>query len=978
MELEEAVAAAGSAGAAQSGGAAGALSPPVPILRGAVGGVLPPAQAGVVQFGEMEVEEGAGEEGETEDEGEAEAVASLLARAASAGRQAAAHSRKLEAVLLGAARPYGTDLGEALAHRFDPPRITSVDTPGAVVRVVWGAKGTHTVWYMPSLRALVEPSVKEAAQAAAARGTFAVLFVGHGSRPDAIALAEGHATVAAAAGAPLHQPVEVAMTAAWGHKRATRAWAWGSVAPGPLLPGTVRWLAKYRAVVEERAAAEHAAGQAGERSEKSLELRAAGVMLARHMQHQMLHGPSTAAPGSLRRRAVAKVITAMLCASDSHGHREKPRYWDVAGIVHNAGWKRVTRAQSGFDSWKPLPPPPEGHLRLVDARLLGEAYLAAVGEGSVPENHAIWTALNEVRGHTQALAPHLSEALAAAHATGEPLWLFDRDKVEPPPEGPQLDLFLAEIDRIIAQASFKELTEEQQKDRTMCAAVAYLGCVWKSALARTEEEEAAVQADDQPALARLALARAQQVLHSLQASLKEAVEAGADPAALHPAVRLEHAMAAVAGAILKTRPVARFQGFSRGDARLGLAPNGVLPSGCTTPQLIELLVGATRKSLLARHDAVDFFYSIALSLIGRALTCLAFKDPRTNRLRVFQLQVLCMGQSSAPAVAELVSSLVALIANARGAAQGTCAGWAALCDDFIAVAEEGDLRRASDILLKLLDEVGITESVKKRVWGAQGECLGKSFDLEKGMVCVPPARMHRYLVNLYVALEALKSDDPAVRASVTKDMLSRITGTLAWIAETTISGTLHLASLYAVTVRGKAIQRCRERVIADLQWWADEAAAGRLRTALPLGEGPVHTGSVDASDEALGAVTPEGALWRSLDDVERTMSSTRRELRAAEMLLQSRAPAIEDSTLVVTMDSMTAVLAINKGRTKSRGGRRDLIRLYSLMERHRVHLVALWIPREFNRAADAVSKCTTTAAFGAWVAAKGWRPADAL
>jgi hypothetical protein len=937
----------------QSGAAGGTLSPPAPALRGAGGGVYSPAQV-------------------SEEESEEDAVARMLRSAVRAGRTDAARSKGFEAVLLGAARPYGTDLSEALAHRFSPARAVAADTPGAVVRVAWGPKGTHSVWYMPSLRALVDPAVKDAAAAAAARGTFALLFVGCGGRPDTLALADGHASLAAPAGAAAWQPVEQAVTAAWGSPRAARAWAWGTSAPGPLLPGTVRWLDKYRAVVEERAKAEHAAQQAGERSAKSLELRAAGVMLARFMQHQLLHAPHSAAPSGLRRRAAGKAITAMLCASDNPDRKDKPRYWDVAGIVENAQWERVTREQSGFDSWQPLPPPAPGRLKLVCARRLGEAYLAAVGEGSVPEDHAIWTALKEIRGHTQALAPHLTEALAAAHVAGEPLWLFDRDKVEPSPEGPQLELFLAEIDRIVAQGSWRELSEDEQRDPAQCAAVAYLGCVWKSALARTEEEEAAVLADDQPALARLALARAQQVLQALDASLKGAVAAGADAAALHPAVRLEQVMAEVAGAILKTRPVARFQAFSRGDPRLGLEPNGVLPSGCTTPQLIELLVGATRKSLLARHDAVDFFYSISLSLLGRALTCLAFKDPRTGRLRVFQLLVLCMGQSSAPAVAELVSSLVALIANARGAAQGTCAGWAALCDDFIAVAEEGDLRRASEILLQLMTEVGITESEKKRVWGSQGECLGKSFDLGKGMVCVPPARLHRYLVNLHVALEALKSDNSTVRAAVTKDMLARITGTLAWIAETTISGALHLGGLYAVTARGKSIQRCRERVIDDLQWWADEAAAGRLRTELALGESPVHTGSVDASDVALGAVTPEGALWRALEPVERAMSSTRRELRACEMLLQERGPAIEGSTLVVTMDSLSAVLSINKGRLKGKGGTRDLRRLYALMERHRVHVVALWIPREYNRKPDAVSKCASLADFNAWAAARGW------
>jgi hypothetical protein len=331
-----------------------------------------------------------------------------------------------------------------------------------------------------------------------------------------------------------------------------------------------------------------------------------------------------------------------------------------------------------------------------------------------------------------------------------------------------------------------------------------------------------------------------------------------------------------------------------------------------------------------------------------------------------------MGQCSAPAVAELVSSLVSLIANARGAAQGTCAGFAALCDDFIAVAEKGDLERASRILLQLMEEVGITESAGKRVWGQQGECLGKTFDMEKCVVSVPPARLHRYLVSLHIALAALKCDTPAVRESVSKDMLSRLAGVLQWISETTISGVMHMSALYAVTARGRSITQCRERLIADLEWWAAEAAAGRLNASMALCKGAVHVAAADASDVAKGVVTPDTALWEPLDEFERKLSSTRREVRAATLLLRERGAAMADGTLVLSMDSLPAVLAINKGRLKGKGGMRDLRELYSLMETHRLHVVALWIPREFNQAPDAVSKCATLEEFQELARTSGW------
>ena len=879
-----------------------------------------------------------------------------------------AQARRLEAVLLGAAQPYGTPFEYALAQRMGLPRRPSRDTPGAVVRVAWPSGGVSSCWYMSATRALIDPAAKVAAAQAASCGTFALWLVGCGGRPDQFYLAMEHATGALPPPSLPALALPDAMAQAWGRPRAARALGWATAEPAPLLPVTLTELQRIRGVVDKRAREEDV-----ERSERSLELRAAAVLMARHMQRDIVAGARARGPKGLERRAAAKAITAMLSASED-AKAPKPFFWDVEGIVKNAQWPRVDRGESGFDSWGYLPPPPPGHLQQVDAKKLGEAYLATVGEGNVPDDHCIWTALKEIRGHTQALAPHLREALDKAHAEGGPLLLFDKDKLEPLPEGAGLGLFLEQIDRLEGQGTLLELSEQQQRDPSMCAAVAYLGVVYKSTLARSPQEEAAVQADDMPTIARLAKERAEATLKALKAELATAAGEGGSSASLHPAVRLEHLVAGAAGSVSKTRPVARFQAFSRGDKRLGLEPNGVIPRGCTTPQLLSILAGATRKHKVGRLDAVDFFYTIGLSPEGKALSCLAVWDPRIGRLRIFQLQGLCMGQSSAPAVAELTSTLVALIANARGAAQGTCSGWQAQCDDLITLAVHDDLKRATDILVALMDEVGMVEAKKKRVWGARGQCLGKDFDMEQAKVSIPADRMHRYLFNLHLALEALRSPDPDIRASVTTDNLSKIAGALSWISEVTISGPLHLNALYAVTSRGKSLALCRERVIAELQWWAEQAASDRLSTTLSLDGGEVHTAAMDASDFAMGAVADGRALWRLLLPAEATMSSTRREMRAVEMTLRELGPSIRNSTLVLSTDSMPAALALNKGRLRGKGGMGDLERVFELMERYNIHVVALWIPREFNQLPDAISKCASHGALEEWARANGMTP----
>jgi hypothetical protein len=266
-------------------------------------------------------------------------------------------------------------------------------------------------------------------------------------------------------------------------------------------------------------------------------------------------------------------------------------------------------------------------------------------------------------------------------------------------------------------------------------------------------------------------------------------------------------------------------------------------------------------------------------------------------------------------------------------------------------------------------EVGVTEAVDKRVMGSKGECLGKVFDMEAGEVYVPHKKLHRYLCSAALAHAALSSANPAVRASISQDFIMRLTGSLAWVAETTAGGSLHLNSMYSAAAPGVGIARYREAILRDLAWWLSQAEEGRLRTRLQLAGGEVHCVTLDASDVAVAAVTPEKASWRPLTERERGMSSTRRELRAMIVAAELIGEQHPGSTLMLCSDSLPAVLSLNKGRARHKAVK-DLRALHAVLERHACHAVALWLPREFNRVADAASKCTTQAEFDAWQASR--------
>ena len=117
---------------------------------------------------------------------------------------------------------------------------------------------------------------------------------------------------------------------------ARRALRWAAWEPAPLLPPTLRLLAEYRKVAQRIAEEEAAAGSAGARSERSLDLRAAGIMLAVHLQRELHKGAGEGAPSALHRRAVGKVITTPLSEGVAP---PKPQFYDVEAFVDKAGWR---------------------------------------------------------------------------------------------------------------------------------------------------------------------------------------------------------------------------------------------------------------------------------------------------------------------------------------------------------------------------------------------------------------------------------------------------------------------------------------------------------------------------------------------------------------------------------------------------------------------------------------------------------------
>lgn len=419
---------------------------------------------------------------------------------------------------------------------------------------------------------------------------------------------------------------------------------------------------------------------------------------------------------------------------------------------------------------------------------------------------------------------------------------------------------------------------------------------------------------------------------------------------------------------------------------------GIPKASFTFPTFESLMAGATPTSHLVKCDARDFFYAVSYGAIGRRVACCATRDD-TGKIRYFQLQACSMGLTDSPGVCECLASLVCTISNSMCMATTALVGWVPMMDDMALVGPPTVAQEALSILTGVMERVGITEHLGKREMGPRGTLLGKAIDLEGGTVSIPSDKIYKYLYKLHTARLALNHPDEQIQREITANDLAGVTGALQWLSETTVAGGLHLGGLHKVTAAGKSLRKraWRKLALKDLDWWAAAAADGTLQGTLHLDGNPGAAGvrviGSDASSNAAAAVMGEEVVWRKLTGKpqrgrgknkipgkgEQGLSSGRREVIGMAEGVEHFCPSMPRGTRVALLsDNTAAVLAINKGRMNGDlGAQPDIDRIYAVMQKHGLHIVALFTPREFLTIPDGATKCPTPAELHSWAAGKG-------
>ena len=380
---------------------------------------------------------------------------------------------------------------EMLQARNRPQRLFRAESEkGSVVLV--DPMGQRP-WVVPPHRALVHPTLRSAARTAVLWGTFAVCFRATTDTEEGVCgVAWAHAIHQPPTGVELPAPSLLeAMCRGWGMEGQILGEEWGAAPPLALLPPIQHKLRAFEEEAARVAAKEFLAGQAKARTQEGLETRAAAMLLvAEQLKELGGAGPGTL-PGALYRRLVSKQTTKLLFP----GAQRKPPWYALEELCEQAGWGRETKATSGFP-W-PQEEPKPGEFRRVKAKALYDEFVRECGE--VHDNHVVYTVCKHVSGHDPVLAPHLKAAIKESLDRGQPLRMYNPDALEPSPGVRELKEHWGQVQRLVGQGTYVELSEQDILDPDKCWVISWLGTVFKGTLTLSAAEEADGEAGKHPA-----------------------------------------------------------------------------------------------------------------------------------------------------------------------------------------------------------------------------------------------------------------------------------------------------------------------------------------------------------------------------------------------------------------------------------------------------------------------------------------------
>ena len=378
---------------------------------------------------------------------------------------------------------------------------------------------------------------------------------------------------------------------------------------------------------------------------------------------------------------------------------------------------------------------------------------------------------------------------------------------------------------------------------------------------------------------------------------------------------------------------------------------------------------------LGKIDISSYFFRIPLAYEAR----LHFRVWCNGKL--WEYSRCCFGTATTPYLACTLSAEVGKWLRHIGA---PCSYYV---DDFTFVAPSlRDLDVLLDKSVALLNLVGLYCDPSKTEKGQELIILGLLHDSVRMQLRVDPTSALAAVLHLESLrgklLDVMSGRRPA--ACLGSAQLASLTGKLNWFCEVLQSGRSRIRGFTKLLQYGADVPASDWRFLKeDLEWWIARckawAAGSSLHGANPFVdirrwecERPQSRSGVSVFTSDASGVDDRGGFLHPLEDDSDPLFFSKRwgtpgvvysshfaEIMALHDLLHSGAVLPDGETLLWITDSLGAALSVNKGNCRAPWSYRLVRQIMTRADLRRIGIVALWVPRECNEAADYLSHLAT-------------------
>lgn len=293
-----------------------------------------------------------------------------------------------------------------------------------------------------------------------------------------------------------------------------------------------------------------------------------------------------------------------------------------------------------------------------------------------------------------------------------------------------------------------------------------------------------------------------------------------------------------------------------------------------------------------------------------------------------------------------------------------------MVDDWLTVASTDPLTRQQIQRIEaIFKDIGFYISDDKRRFGHRQVALGVLIDTVSMRLSFDKtqARGTRHMLqSLLNAFMSLQKPDHT--------LLRHMCGKLNWYAEVLQSGRLHLRSFWLYLIHGQSLRgQARDVFVHDAKWWIalltswEDETVNQLSYRIWSSSELLKPQSIYLVQSDASGTDGFGFHHGFLEDAEQHYYSRRwdtsfkpssshvAELHALQYALTQLAAQHTDQVLVWVSDSQSAVASVNSPKCHKDAPYALLASIFEQADRHRVVLLALWVPREENVLADYLS-----------------------